>query len=80
MNANTATTIQPYRKIKPVLHHQDAILIQEDFIAPIINISEKIDAGKTSPISPGKAILEPVTWSMPPLVHAYFRGKDNDPL
>jgi hypothetical protein len=77
--ATNIATIQPYRKIKPVLHKEPPASPAEGSGATIINISEKIDSNAYA----GRqniSVTEVSSLNMPPLVRAYFRGRDNDPL
>ena len=83
MNTDTAT-IQSFRKIKPAYRKEFPIASIESSIAPVINMSdvinmsEKMDVNYTGRQS--RSVAEPSVWNMPPLVRAYFKGRDNDPL
>ena len=77
MSTNTLA-IQSYRKIKPVYRKEAPIASIESTVAPVINMSEKMDVNYTGRQS--RSVAESSEWNMPPIVRAYFKGRDNDPL
>lgn len=77
MSTNTLT-IQSYRKTKPVYRKEHPVASIESPVAPVINMSEKMDVNYTG--RQIRSVAEPSVWNMPPLVRAYFKGRDNDPL
>ncbi|MBC8035490.1 MAG: hypothetical protein H7Y03_15175 [Chitinophagaceae bacterium] len=74
MKANTLG-IQSYRPIKPVSKrelHAVSADSAENSSAAIINIVNKSESSLEK--------AGPKGWVMPPIVYAYMKGKDNDPL
>lgn len=75
MSTNTLT-ISSYRKIKPAFRKELPASHMDSSVAPVISMADKTDTGYT-----GRRQGKPVpVLNMPPLVRAYFKGRDNDPL
>ena len=70
-------TIPAYRKIKPAFRKGLPGSQMDSSVAPVISMADKTDTGYTGRRQ-GKPA--PVLLNMPPLVRAYFKGRDNDPL
>ena len=81
MSTNTVA-IQSFRKIKPVSRKGSPVASIESSEAPVININmaEKMDSAYIGRQNLSIAEPETSTLNMPPLVRAYFKGRDNDPL
>jgi hypothetical protein len=76
MKANTLA-IQSYRKIPATRNELHAISsgLSENTSAAVINIADKTEQVTASEVKAGSK-----GWVMPPIVYAYMKGRDNDPL
>lgn len=77
MSTNTIA-IQSYREMKPVLHREPLLPPVENSTAQVINLSDRLEVNYAG--LPTEKNSDPSALKMPPLVRAYFKGRDNDPL
>jgi hypothetical protein len=78
MNTMNTISISSYRNQKPAFRRELSSIINEEISAPkaaFVRITDKKDTQSTN-----QGVEAERQFIMPPLVRAYLKGRDNDPL